>query len=142
MGSSKLKQKDVKKVRKEMLEAQDGICPICMTAIETDPVLDHCHKTGHVRAVLHRQCNALLGKIENYVQGYGKQHFSDTNVLRYFLNRTVDYMQDDYTSNPLHYKHQTETDKKVKELRGRLKRAKKECTKKRIRDQIREVQNG
>ena len=43
-------------------------CEIVFYLIVTkfpDAVLDHDHKTGLIRQVLHRGCNSLLGKIEN-----------------------------------------------------------------------------
>ena len=51
-----------------MLTEQGGQCAICGTA---DPKsrfgvmhVDHCHKTGKVRALLCNPCNTLLGKVE------------------------------------------------------------------------------
>ena len=44
---------------------QDGCCALCQHPIVDDAVLDHDHKSGKIRRVLHRGCNALLGKIEN-----------------------------------------------------------------------------
>jgi len=35
-------------------------------------VLDHDHATGDVRAVLHRWCNGVLGKIENWSGRIGR----------------------------------------------------------------------
>jgi hypothetical protein len=46
-----------------MLKRQDGSCAIC--GIESGPevrlVVDHCHETGHVRGLLCRHCNLILG---------------------------------------------------------------------------------
>jgi hypothetical protein len=61
----KLKYKDVKPLRETLLSQQQGICALCNEPIVDDAVLDHDHKTGLIRKVLHRGCNALLGKIEN-----------------------------------------------------------------------------
>tara|TARA_E500000318_G_scaffold2023_1_gene2667 strand:- start:90 stop:539 length:450 start_codon:yes stop_codon:yes gene_type:complete len=44
-------------------------CPLTHADMQ-DAVLDHCHKTGMVRAVLHRQSNAMLGRIENAWRRY------------------------------------------------------------------------
>lgn len=46
--------------RAALLLAQDGACAICS---RTDRLLciDHCHKSGKVRALLCRQCNLILG---------------------------------------------------------------------------------
>lgn len=62
----KIKQKDIKMIREELLKEQSNICPLCLEVITIDKaVLDHNHKTGYIRATLHRGCNAMLGKIEN-----------------------------------------------------------------------------
>jgi len=39
---------------------QDGKCNICGVLLEV-PLVDHCHKTGKVRALLCRPCNSGLG---------------------------------------------------------------------------------
>lgn len=62
---TRLAYNKVKDYRLEQLSAQGGCCHLCGQAIVDDAVLDHCHKTGLIRRVLHRGCNALLGKIEN-----------------------------------------------------------------------------
>lgn len=69
----KLKNGDIKKVRLELLEKQDFKCAICGFEVTIDQaVLDHDHKPpGHIRAVLHRSCNSLLGKNENNAPRYG-----------------------------------------------------------------------
>ena len=62
----KLKYNEVKEQRELLLKQQNGLCLLCQQAIEAgSAVLDHCHATGQIRAVLHRGCNALLGKVEN-----------------------------------------------------------------------------
>ena len=46
-----------------MLEAQGGVCAICK---RKDPKkrlsVDHCHKSGKIRALLCSTCNLVLGK--------------------------------------------------------------------------------
>lgn len=52
-----------------MLKAQGGECAICRHKPSrrgrreewTQLVIDHCHKTGKVRALLCQRCNCLLG---------------------------------------------------------------------------------
>jgi hypothetical protein len=61
----KLKHTEIKTYREQQLKAQGELCALCGEKIDGDAVLDHDHKTGLVRRVLHRGCNALLGKIEN-----------------------------------------------------------------------------
>ena len=61
----KLKYKEVKPLREKLLQEQVGCCALCSQPVIDDAVLDHDHKTGLIRGVLHRGCNALLGKVEN-----------------------------------------------------------------------------
>ena len=64
-----LTRADIKPMRELIAEEQHNICPMCQRPLD-NPCLDHFHRerlggTGHVRGVLCRGCNALLGKIEN-----------------------------------------------------------------------------
>lgn len=65
----KLKHAEVAPTREAILKSQKHRCPLCdgrMTkAGIKDPVLDHCHKHGHIRGVLCRNCNQMEGKIKN-----------------------------------------------------------------------------
>jgi hypothetical protein len=63
----KLKYREVKPLREKMLKEQEYKCKLCEEPITdlSEAVLDHDHKTGQIRAVLHRGCNAFLGKVEN-----------------------------------------------------------------------------
>ena len=44
-------------------------CPISQASMR-DTVVDHCHASGEIRGVLHRQSNAFLGKVENAWKRY------------------------------------------------------------------------
>ena len=44
-------------------------CPISQGSMH-DTVVDHCHASGEIRGVLHRQSNAFLGKVENAWKRY------------------------------------------------------------------------
>lgn len=57
---------------------QDGLCSICKKEIDlkvmgnkSDYVVDHCHETGLIRAVLHRSCNASEGRVANAAGRWG-----------------------------------------------------------------------
>lgn len=66
MTPTKLKTTEVKPTRKRLLEQQSGLCALCCEPLSEDKaVLDHDHKQGHVRAAIHRDCNIMLGKVEN-----------------------------------------------------------------------------
>jgi hypothetical protein len=63
----KLKYREVKPLREKMLIEQEYKCALCEEPITdlSEAVLDHDHKTGQIRAVLHRGCNVFLSRIEN-----------------------------------------------------------------------------
>lgn len=105
----KLKGKDVKPTRQAMLESQGFTCAICKLPVEEDQaVLDHCHKGGHVRAVLHRSCNAAEGKIINAMKRYGIKNPTD------FLRNLVEYHEyhAENRTGLIHPTHKTEEEKK------------------------------
>lgn len=45
----------------DMVDAQQGKCPVCGTTMQGRVVVDHCHVTGDVRGVLHQRCNLAIG---------------------------------------------------------------------------------
>ena len=52
----------------KMLEEQSGLCGLCFEALPDNlsfVYIDHCHTQGHVRALLHKDCNTGLGFLEN-----------------------------------------------------------------------------
>ena len=60
----RLTQAATKAYREAKLREQGGRCALTgYTISAAEAVLDHCHSTGHVRGVLHRGANSLLGKI-------------------------------------------------------------------------------
>jgi hypothetical protein len=63
----KLKSTEVIAFRLRVWEEQGQRCAITGQKLAfKDAVLDHCHKTGECRGVLHRGVNSMLGKIENH----------------------------------------------------------------------------
>lgn len=107
---TKLKSKDVKPTRLALLEAQGWKCAICkLPCDEEKAVLDHCHKGGHIRAVLHRSCNSLLGKSENNAPRYGMT----LEQLIAFLHGAGDYIDMHRTNqtNLIHPTHFTPEEK-------------------------------
>lgn len=46
-----------------MREAQGGKCPICQRKVKL--VVDHCHRSGKVRALLCDRCNRMLGTADD-----------------------------------------------------------------------------
>jgi len=105
----RLKSTQVKEYREKKLAEQGYTCALCKLPLTDDPVLDHDHKTGLIRAVLHRGCNALLGKLENGHRRLGVPDFFA------FLGGVLDYLSlhtEDQTST-LHPTHRTPEQKKA-----------------------------
>ena len=93
--------KDVQKVREKLYEEQEGVDPITGLIIPANQkVLDHCHDSQFVRAVLHRQTNAVLGKIENLETRYLSWWFDGT--LSDFLRGCADYLDKQHEQKYLH----------------------------------------
>ena len=93
--------KDVQKVREKLYEEQEGVDPITGLIIPANQkVLDHCHDSQFVRAVLHRQTNAVLGKIENLEMRYLSWWFDGT--LSDFLRGCADYLEKEHPKEYLH----------------------------------------
>jgi hypothetical protein len=75
----KLKPSELTKTRLTLLESQGFMCAICGNACSVqEAVLDHNHgfsadgtEAGYVRAVLHRTCNAVEGKVVNSMRRFG-----------------------------------------------------------------------
>lgn len=44
-------------------DSQSGACPVCQRPLGSDAAVDHDHKTGQVRGLLHRNCNIALGML-------------------------------------------------------------------------------
>jgi Recombination endonuclease VII len=99
--AEKLKTTGIKKIRAKMLLEQNNTCAICKLACSEDQAcLDHMHgvnesgEGGYVRAVLHRGCNAVEGKIINSLRRYGIKDVKAflTGLLEYHeyhkINRT------------------------------------------------------
>lgn len=49
----------------QILKEQQGLCPICLVDIQSDPHVDHCHATGEVRGLLCPRCNRGLGMFKD-----------------------------------------------------------------------------
>jgi len=85
--------KDVARVRANLLEEQNGLDACTGLPIPKEQaVLDHCHDDEQfVRAVLHRQTNAAIGKIENFYKRLLAFWYSGT--LPDFLRQAADYLE-------------------------------------------------
>lgn len=115
----KLKAKEVKTTRLDLRSKQGMKCALCKLPVsEAEAVLDHCHKTGAIRATLHRGCNSLLGRVENNAPRYR------VDVLA-FAQGLGEYLATHKTNQTglLHPSHRTPEEKKLlaKKRRARKK---------------------
>lgn len=84
--------KDTKRVREQLFEEQKGLDTVTGLEIpQKQVVLDHNHSTQFVRAVLHRQVNTAVGKVENAYIRYLKYWYPDD--LPTFLRKLADYLE-------------------------------------------------
>jgi hypothetical protein len=105
----KLRHSDIKPYRERLLLEQHNVCGLCGDIIIDDAVLDHDHKTGKIRTVLHRGCNAMLGKIENNM---ARNRLSIERLNTFALN-LVDYLKREY-EDIVHPTYQTPRERKMK----------------------------
>jgi hypothetical protein len=70
----------------EMLEKQNGRCKICGYDNKKNLVVDHCHETKEVRAILCQHCNRALGKLKE-----------NTKIMK----RMIRYVEDRSNLRPL-----------------------------------------
>jgi len=107
-----LKTKDIKGYREQQLANQNGICPLCLVKIEHDKShLDHDHSTGHIRQVLCNKCNLLEGMM---LYRYRRSGVSLDYKL--WLGQLLNYLDQDYSQNPLHPTHKSVEEKQFKSL--------------------------
>lgn len=113
---------EIKTYRENQSKIQKGLDPILKEPLKR-ACLDHCHFTGEVRGVL-SQC---INTFEGYVLKYWMKYVQDyTNLsLSEALRNLADYLEADYSENPLHYKF-------VEDQKKALKRMSKETIKRRM----------
>lgn len=114
----KLKAKEIKPTRDQMLIDQGGLCGVCKLPIEAGKdVLDHCHTHGHVRGVLHSGCNMLLGKLENNHRRYKVN-------LKEFVQGVMQYIETQPDVILIHPTHKTAEEHKALAAKRRKAKAK------------------
>ena len=97
----KLKHSEIRDWRIRQLGTQDYFCALCGDSIEpTEAVLDHDHKTGLLRQVLHRGCNSMLGKIENNMprskMTIERLSVFTTNLIEYITKQHTEVLHPTY----------------------------------------------
>lgn len=125
--ATRLKHSEIAGHRAKLLNEQGGKCLLCSFPVApSEAVLDHCHTTGVIRAVLHRGCNAMLGHIENNAPRHG---LTDTVKLARMLSTVASYramfLPHLTAGLPLHPTFKTDEEKRVaRNAKARKARAK------------------
>ena len=115
----RLTKSEIQICRLKQWVKQGKICPLCQAPIvKENTVLDHDHDTGECRAVLHRGCNALLGKLEN---GRAINGLTEQEAWEQWLSNVASYIKE-AKMGVLHPSHKSEDEKR--ELRNKRARTK------------------
>ena len=102
--------KDIKEVREQLLLEQEGYDKLTLTKVlPKQACLDHSHDTLLVRAVLNRQTNAALGKLEGVYTRYLSYWYEGS--LSNFLRQAAEYLErpDDARWRHLHWLRKVKT---------------------------------
>lgn len=95
--------------------SQNGQCPLCSKLIDLtikgEAVLDHNHTTGEIRGVLHRSCNAALGKVDNAAGRWGAKSMQYEDILPW-LEAMLQYYKSPGTGVQYHL-HKTKDEKRL-----------------------------
>lgn len=113
----KMKKTDIPEIRKMLVTQQHGICPICggnlTRCLPRNVVIDHDHRTGIVRAALHRGCNKVEGSILYTIRHWGKA--GTTTAVIQTLERLLAFWK--LHSKPqtewIYYGYKTEAEKRI-----------------------------
>lgn len=120
MVSRKITRGQVRSVTMKLLKEQGGLCPVCAKPINLTqrstsgdgPALDHDHRTGHIRGVLHRSCNGGIGKAESIVGRWITGSMQDEQAIIQDMQRMVNYLLQPNT-DLIYYSHKTEEEAKA-----------------------------
>lgn len=125
----RLKASQIAEHKKKLLEKQEYSCGLCQISLREFPTrdlcLDHCHRNGHVRAVLCRNCNGIEGKIFN-LANRGKRTRSVPAYVKLLLQYWEEHDPTGCDDLVYHPSHKTTDEKRIERNRkARLARAKK-----------------
>lgn len=120
MVARKITRGQVRAVTMKLLKEQGGLCPVCAKPINLaqrstsgdGPALDHDHRTGHIRGVLHRSCNGGIGKAESIIGRWVTGSMQDEQAIIQDMQRMVNYLLQPNT-DLIYYSHKTEEEAKA-----------------------------
>lgn len=93
--------KDVAQERHRLYILQEGVDPILKEKVPYESTTcDHDHTLQNTRAALHRQTNSFEGRVTNAYKR-GLAWLTDL-ALPDILRNLADYLEVDYSNNPLH----------------------------------------
>ena len=117
---NKIRPKDIKELRELYLREQLGLCALCKEPVAVeDAVLDHCHRTGLLRSVLHRGCNCYIGSMENNLSRNRITPSRLANILANFERYRI------LTKTIYHPSHRTPEERKARaKKRAKIRRKK------------------
>ncbi|KKK62663.1 hypothetical protein LCGC14_3002100, partial [marine sediment metagenome] len=69
----------------DMERQQNGRCLFCGQQADDRLVVDHDHKTGRVRGLVHSLCNQLIGRVEVLRDKWGMPLDDITDRIRRYL---------------------------------------------------------
>lgn len=116
----KTSKADLAWIREELLKKQGGYCPITgrnlMSMAPAQRCVDHCHKTGIIRAVLPRGINGLEGKVMYVMGRYGGYMSDDVVGIAKCLRGLADYIELHRTPQTeyIHHTHLTPAEVRIK----------------------------
>ena len=113
----------------QLKTTQGGLCLVCKKPIslqvmgnKSDYATDHNHETGIVRGVLHRSCNAALGKLDNAIGRWGAKSMKYEDIIPYLRN-VLEYYEN-CQANPMNVIYPDHKTPEEKAQRARTKRNK------------------
>lgn len=99
-NARKLTRSQLRPLVMRILKEQGGKCPVCELPIDMtikgEAVCDHNHISGRVRGVLHRSCNAALGKMEHAVGRWGCKSMTYEAMVPWIERAVLYYKQPEH----------------------------------------------
>ena len=122
-----LKQKDIKKIRDELVKHNDGKCPVSGLDISNgDACLDHAHQDSEISETVEGQVRGVLHKFANSLEGswrarYLRSGLANEITFEELLINMYTYLME-YREPMLHPSHAQKPRKLMKSSYNELKR--------------------